>query len=214
MDLEPTLLAYAAGVIDSDGYIGIKRNDYGMRVRGDATQPVYSARVVVKQVTPQAVTLLHELFGGSLLPAKASLRKGRPLFSWDIHSAAAGRACRAILPYLRIKREQASNAVEVCDINTEPHRRRWTLPAVVEGEPMVTMAEAARILGKSYDVVHQAVDHGSVPHVRAGPRKVLIPESYLPIWAERRQTPTRNPEVTNRLHQCFLRGKELNRVGI
>jgi excisionase family DNA binding protein len=208
-----TDLAYCAGVVDSDGYIGVKRSDYAMRVRGDATQASYAARMMVKQVTPQAVSLLHEMFGGALMKASASLVKGKPLITWEVHSASAGVACRALLPYLRIKREQALNAIAVCDINSEPRRRTWTLPAVVDGEPMVTMAEAARRLGKDYGTVHQAVKLGSVPHVRTGPRQVLIPESYLDVWANRRRSPVRNEEITRRLHECFLRAKELNQVG-
>lgn len=202
MDSSPINLAYAAGVIDSDGYIGVRRGPHH-----------YSARMMVKQVTPQAVDLLYEMFGGWRSSQPPSLKRGRPLLTWEVHSASAGRACEALLPYLRIKRAQAENAIDVCRINSEPRRHRWDVPEVVEGEPMVTMAEAARRLGKSYQVVIQAVRLGSVPHVRSGPRKVLIPESYLPVWAERRATPGRHPEVTARLEACFLRAKELNRVG-
>ena len=44
-DIAPTVLAYMAGVLDSDGYIGVHRSDYAMRVRGDAGQVIYSPRV-------------------------------------------------------------------------------------------------------------------------------------------------------------------------
>lgn len=203
MDSVPTNLAYAAGVIDSDGYIGVRRGPHH-----------YSARVMVKQVTPQAVDLLHEMFGGWLSTSPPSAERGRRLLTWEVHSASAGRVCEAVLPYLRVKCAQAENAIEVCRINAEPRRRRWDVPAVIDGEPMVTMAEAARRLGKSYAVVIQAVRLGNVPHVRNGPRKVLIPESYLPIWAERRAAPGRHPDVTARLEACYVRAKELNRVGI
>ena len=202
MDLEPTNLAYAAGVIDSDGYIGVKRG------------VSYAARMIVKQVQPQAVELLHEMFGGYRSTAPPTAERGRYLLTWEVHSASAGRACEALLPYLRIKRVQAENAIEVCRINAGPRRHRWDVPEVIEGEPMVTMAEAARRLGKSYAVVIQAVRLGSVPHVRTGPRKVLIPESYLPVWAARRCAPRRHPDVTARLEACYQRAKELNHVGI
>ena len=201
MDSLPINLAYAAGVIDSDGYIGVRRG------------PRYSARVMVKQVQPEAIDLLHEMFGGYRSTSPPAAERGRQLLTWEVHSASAGRACEALLPYLRIKRAQAENAIEVCRINAEPQRRRFDIPAVRDGEPMVTMAEAARRLGKSYQVVIQAVRHDSVPHVRTGPRKVLIPESYLPIWAARRNSARRHPDVTARLETRFLRAKELNRVG-
>ena len=209
MDSAPTncagyaVLGYAAGVIDSDGYIGVRRGRHH-----------YSARMMVKQVTPQAIDLLYELFGGWRSTMAPSAERGRQLLTWEVHSAAAGRACEALLPYLRIKRAQAENAITVCRINAEPRRRRYDVPAVVDGEPMVTMAEAARRTGKSYAVVIQAVRHGSVPHVRTGPRKVLIPESYLLVWATRRSSPRRHPDVTARLEACFQHAKALNRVGV
>ena len=53
--MSATDFAYCAGVIDSDGYIGVHRNTYAMRVRGDAGQAVYQPRVQVKQVESGAV---------------------------------------------------------------------------------------------------------------------------------------------------------------
>ncbi len=206
-------LAYAAGVVDSDGYIGVHRNTYAMRVRGDATQPIYQARVQVKQVTPEAIDLLHDLFGGHRYEAKPTAERGRPLLVWQVHSAACVPVLTALLPHLRIKRAQAENALELAALCGKGGRR-FVVPQVVEGEPMVTMAEAARELGKSYDVVIQAVRNGSVPHVRTGPRKVLIPESYLPIWKERGSSPTRAQDVSDRMESLYLRAKELNRVGV
>jgi excisionase family DNA binding protein len=214
MTSAPTDLAYAAGVIDSDGWIGVHRNTYAARVRGDATQAVYSPRVAVKQVTPQALDLLHLLFGGHRYDSKPSAARGRPLLTWQVHSAAAGRVLQQLLPYLRIKREQALNALEVVQMNASGQRRRFALPAVDPTEPMVTMAEAARRLGKGYATVIQSVRLGNVPHLRLGPRRVLIPESYLEVWATRRHSPTRRPDLTERLEALFQRAKELNRVGI
>ena len=69
-------LAYLAGAMDSDGCISVKRSTYAMRVRGDAGTPVFSERVIFKQVTPEIPTLLKELFGGSLrgVPRTALLK--------------------------------------------------------------------------------------------------------------------------------------------
>lgn len=210
--MDPTELAYCAGVVDSDGYIGVHRNTYAMRVRGDATQPIYQARIQVKQVTPQAIDLLHATFGGHRYDGKPGSVRGRPLDVWQVHSAACGPILSALLPHLRIKRAQAENALELLDlVGTGRH---FDVPAVVDGEPMVTMADAARELGKSYGVVLQAVRKGSVPHVRTGPRRVLIPASYLPVWKMRGSSPKRSTDVTARMEACYLRAKELNRVGV
>lgn len=212
MSSAPTDLAYAAGVIDSDGCIWVTRDTWRMR-NADCRTPTYQARVRVKQVEPQATDFLHEMCSGYYRQEPPVAQRGRPLWSWSVHSAAAGRFLTAILPYLRIKRLQAENALEVCRL-VQMGSRRFEVPAVAPGEPMVTMAEAARRTGKSYAVVIQSVRNGNVPHVRTGPRRVLIPESYLPVWIERRHTPARSADVNQRLEACYLRSKELNRVGI
>lgn len=109
--IAPELLAYLAGVIDSDGCIRVKKSTYNMRVLGDAKAPIYGGAVHVKQVQPQAVTLLKECFGGCLYLEKPSLLRGKPLFSWTIHSKKAVVVCGVLLPYLRIKKEQAKNVL-------------------------------------------------------------------------------------------------------
>jgi hypothetical protein len=217
MNVPIEVAAYLAGVLDSDGSIGVYRNTYAMRVRGDASQPIYQARIHVKQVESGAVGLFKETFGGHLFLEKPNALRGRPLWSWSVHSAACKAVLETALPHLRIKRAQAENALVVCRLNRV--QRRFEVPGIIPGEPMVTMAEAAERLGKSYAVVIQAVHKGSVPSVkvrRSGLRapSVFIPESYLDIWAVRGQAPRRSSEVTRQLEDCHRRARELNRVGI
>lgn len=204
---EPTTLAYLAGVMDSDGYIGVGKKKAGKWAAN------YQPRVQVKQVDTEATDLFRETFGGHLYRHEPSAERGRPLWCWQVHSAACRPVLDALLPYLRIKRNRAENALALCDVNRRTGRKRFPVPEVVPGEPMVTMAEAARLLGKSYGTVIQAVRNGSVPHVRTGPRRVLIPESFLPVWAERGRTPRRDPALTDEMESLYLRAKELNRVG-
>lgn len=106
-------LAYLAGCIDSDGCIGIKRNTYAMRVVKDSGQPTYSERVELKQVTPQVPYMLKESFGGGVRVEKNSLKNARPFYAWRVTDRKAARALRDLLPYLRIKREQAMNCLEL-----------------------------------------------------------------------------------------------------
>src|SRR5262245_15631447 len=85
-------LAYCAGVIDSDGTIGIKKNTYKVRVVRDSSQPTYSARICVRQVEREAIELLASLFGGSIRLGKPYAKRGKPLWSWEIRDALAERA--------------------------------------------------------------------------------------------------------------------------
>lgn len=205
-------VAYAAGVVDSDGYIGVHKA-HGPEARAKGWQITYQPRVQVKQVTPDAIELLLDLFGGHRYGGKPTAKRGRPLITWAVHSATAGRVCEELLPFLRIKRQQAENALEVCRLNNLP--RRHVLPAVDPGEPMVTMAEAARITGRTFNTVSNAVYQGSLPHVRTGPRKVLIPVSFLDVWMTRKEGGApRSAETTAALEECFARSKVLNHVGI
>ena len=69
-----SVLAYCAGVSDSDGTIGVKHSTYQMRRFGYGNG-TYSARITVRQVEPQAVDLLHSVFGGARSIAKPSVPK-------------------------------------------------------------------------------------------------------------------------------------------
>jgi hypothetical protein len=107
----PHLVAYLAGAIDSDGTIGVRRLTYHMRVRGDARQPTYSERVMLKQVTPQIPELLKSTFGGSLTMQPPTATRGRLLYCWEATNRVAAAAFSAMIPYLTVKREQALNAL-------------------------------------------------------------------------------------------------------
>ena len=204
-------LAYLAGVIDSDGCIGV----YRVKARGDHV--TYQPKVQIRQVQSEAIDLAHSLFSGHVYRHKAQTERGKPLWVWQVHSAAVSPTLTALLPYLRIKKPRAENALRCCEINAG-RVRTFPVPEIVPGEPMVSVSEAARRLGKSYETVYQAVDHRTVPFIR-GPRSgrkpsILIPESYLETWANRGRSPQRLPEVTAQLEAVYLRAKELNRVGV
>jgi len=116
--------AYIAGVFDADGTIGIKKSTYSVRVTGDSNQPTYSERVCLKQVEPQAVDLLHGLVGGYRFTAKPTAKKGRPLHGWQATDLKAAKFLKAILPYLRIKRAQAENCLELRKLKERSKKAR------------------------------------------------------------------------------------------
>lgn len=211
--MEREVLAYLAGVIDSDGSIGIKRSTYAMRVRGDAGQPVYSEVIHCKQVQPQAVELLKATFGGNLHLQAPSLVRGKPLWSWSIHSAAAGRALALLLPFLRIKREQAANALALRAMMGQG--RRWPVPEITDREPLITATEFAEQVGADRTSILQACRLGSVPSVKIG-RSRMMPVSYLPAYAARigKHGPPRDAVTSDRMESLYQRAKELNHVGI
>lgn len=204
------LLAYCAGVMDSDGHIGVHRNSYRVRVAGDAKQPTFQPRVSVKQIDAGAIDVFHDLFGGHrYIDTKNRKGSARPIHVWQVHSRAAGVVASALLPHLRIKRRQAELIIELCEINASPRRRAWVIPEVVEGEPLLPLAEAAERAGRSYATAVQSVKLGNIPFVRRG-RRVFVPESYVETWRTRGRGPMRRPELTARMSEIEAEVKALN----
>lgn len=116
--MDETIKAYLAGVLDSDGYFTIRRSTYQMRVRGDATQPVFSEKVGIKQVQPHAIDLLFEYFGGYRRMEKPSAINGKMLHAWSVTDKKAIAVVQELLPYLRIKHRQAEILLELRNSKT------------------------------------------------------------------------------------------------
>lgn len=106
--MKKTDLAYAAGVIDSDGCIYVdrfkdKRKKHGLYV--------YALRIKVCQSDNQAVVWLSDTFGGSWREYpydkyKYSNNK-KPLFIWQINNMKAVELLKILIPYMKIKTKQA-----------------------------------------------------------------------------------------------------------
>lgn len=178
----------------------------------DCTTPSFQSRVHVKQVEQGATLFLHGLFGGYYRQEPATAYRGRPLWSWQVGNSQAERVLSAVTPHLRIKQKQAVNALRVCEI-VKMGTRRFVVPSVIPGEPLITARQAAEMLPYTYESVCQAVRKGSVPSVRVG-RLIYIPESFIPVWANRGTAPARSVDVLAELEECFARSKILNRVGV
>jgi hypothetical protein len=118
--------AYLAGCLDCDGWFTIKRSTYALRVRGDATQAVYSERIGLKQVTEDVPRLLCDSFGGYLRMEKPSAKNGKPLWAWSVSDRKAIGCVNALLPYLRVKRQQAEVLLALRGLKELPRVQRGT----------------------------------------------------------------------------------------
>lgn len=100
-------LAYLAGVMDSDGWFTIKRED--RQAPSGSRWVTYSEIAGCGQVRPEAVELLHRGFGGAIRERR---REGhptwQPMYYWLCQGRAAAELAAALSPYLRIKREHAA----------------------------------------------------------------------------------------------------------
>lgn len=98
-------LAYAAGIIDGEGSIGIARHSSKSCKRG------YSLELCV-QVTSSdewLCTWLKFAFGGSLSHSINSA--DNPMWHWIIGARKASEFLKLILPYLKLKHSQAELAI-------------------------------------------------------------------------------------------------------
>jgi hypothetical protein len=84
---------------------------------------MFSERICVKQVSPEAVTLLASLFGGSRYIQKGQ-RKGKDLYVWHVTDKKAANACRLLLPYIRIKYGQALNCLMLRELKEQSRKER------------------------------------------------------------------------------------------
>lgn len=211
---EPTSeeLAYCAGVLDSDGHIGVHVNWYKVKSGkyADSKQPTYQPRCSVKQLDPEAIELFHDLFDGHMYVDNANGRgSGRPINVWQVHSASCRRVLEPLRPFLRIKGKQADLALELCGLNASPRRRGFDIPAIVPGEPMLPLAEACERAGRSYAVGVQSVKLENIPFERRG-RRIFVPESYIETWSTRSRGAMRRPEITERMAEITEQVRALN----
>jgi len=123
--MDEVVKSYLAGCLDCDGYFTIKRSTYSMRVRNDATQPVFSEKIGLKQVSPEIVNMLTQYFGGYKRIEKPTAKKGKPLYAWSVSDRKAITLIKTLGDYLIIKHKQAMVLLEL--------RRLKELPRIQHG---------------------------------------------------------------------------------
>lgn len=145
-------LAYAAGVIDSDGYFSIGRKR-GPERAGGRLPNYYDLKVGCNQIGDLIPRWLAETFGvGGVYRCEPNGRSGG-WFSWLAQSQKAGTVAEALVPWLRLKREQAEVAVEFCAV-----LRASRGPITVEVEN-----ERAEFFNRMR-ALNAARGRGSIPH--------------------------------------------------
>jgi hypothetical protein len=115
-------MAYVAGIVDGEGCIRVKRTQ-AYRCQGRKTLG-YHASIQVKMVDESAIRFVAEILGGWVFRQKPSAAQGRPLWTWQMSDAAAEAALRRLLPFLRVKRAQTENVLELRALQAEGRRHR------------------------------------------------------------------------------------------
>lgn len=105
--MKPTDAAWAAGIVDGEGCIGI----YRVVQTGYPGRFAYRVTVTVGNTDPRMLERLRAVFGGSLYTAKRSETGRKPMWQWLVINADAVAMLKAIRPYLVVKGDQADVAL-------------------------------------------------------------------------------------------------------
>lgn len=117
------ILAYLAGLIDGEAYIGIKKCKPYKHLTGNVN-PSYHERIQVRMVERGGLTLLCKTLGGWLYKEKANVERGRPLWCYQASDLKAANICAVLLPWLRVKRIQAEAVLELRK-SRKKAKREW-----------------------------------------------------------------------------------------
>jgi hypothetical protein len=134
-DSQRLIYAYLAGAIDADGFITIARSS---RSKGEkyAHRPTYyNAKIGFTETSPIIPNLLKETFGGSQFEHQPKNPEHKRWYSWQIQNRKAAESLKLLLPYLRLKQEQARLVLEFLELCAEQRSREMKLgitPEVVE----------------------------------------------------------------------------------
>lgn len=102
-------LAYAAGLIDGEGYIGIEKI-VRLERKGQPTR--YYLRVTVTQKDGKVMDWLYGNFGGKIHKGNNHNQvTDNWIYWWRIENSPASDFLKQILPFLKIKRNQAEIAI-------------------------------------------------------------------------------------------------------
>lgn len=117
---DPTDLAYLAGFVDGEGTIGIYSNGW----KKNRKNPSRGFRCVFQIVNTneEIINYIKRFLGTSFITKrdprdkKENLKNNRPRYILTLSSVQnVGEICKAILPYLKIKKSRAELVLEYCN---------------------------------------------------------------------------------------------------
>ena len=108
-ELSSNDLAYFAGLFDGEGTIGLQQH-----------LQACSFTLALAMTDAKAINGLHDAFGGTLRMRTYSNPKWNTLYEWYVGGKRAELILRTLLPFLRVRREEADLALRLRHYN---HRK-------------------------------------------------------------------------------------------
>lgn len=115
-------LAYIAGLMDGEAYIGIKKAK-AYRCQ-DRVTPSYHARIGIRMVDEAAIRFIAETLGGWYYREKRAIPNRQALWTYQVTDRKAETILRALLPYLRVKRASADAVLALRDLQSRSKEHR------------------------------------------------------------------------------------------
>ncbi len=137
------VLAYAAGVVDSDGCIGItKRAPQAVNRR---VSPAYQGYITVTNTSLELLNWFEDEFGGSRKNRTQVLATHKRCYNWAVTNTAAAAMAELLIPYLKVKGAQAKLIIELHDVHQRYLGRRGQPRNMVNGHLTGFVMPAAEV---------------------------------------------------------------------
>jgi len=115
--MNDTDIAYIAGIVDGEGYIGIKKT---AKLRNGRVNPCYQEKIQIRMVDEPAIKFLADTLGGNYYAEGHPVPNRRRLFCYQATDRVAVQIIETIFPYLRVKKSVAEIVLKLRDIRTNP----------------------------------------------------------------------------------------------
>lgn len=135
--MKKTDLAYTAGIVDGEGCISILPRNYQKQ---KTVHIRYILQVAVGSTDEWLPMWLKFAYGGHLHKIAPKKLSHNPAWYWQLTSNQAKVFLELILPYLHLKRDQATLAIQF-----QSRKRRWGFKGSPQHEKILDEADAIRL---------------------------------------------------------------------
>ncbi len=135
--IKETDLAYAAGVIDSDGCISICNE-----MRNDRPHSYHRLNVRVCTIDTRLLNWFKITFGGNTYLQNKPHGNRKACYAWQKRDNPAAEFLTAILPYLIYKQDQAKVALQFREYKENHKTDRFTSISIVKEESYASQLKA------------------------------------------------------------------------
>ena len=123
-------LAYAAGIVDGEGYVGIKCSEREKEQKSRSHRVYLS----VGNTDERMVKFLNDKFGGTYYYAErgSSSPNAKPMYTWKLSAISAVTFLKQVLPYLITKKERAEIAIKFQDTISNANKAKGITEELLE----------------------------------------------------------------------------------